>query len=180
MRIQLSAISHQPAAKSRGFTLIETIMVMVIIAILAVVVVVRNPFDAIKLRSAARKVAGDIRYVQKLAISNQTRAGMAFNANGYSVYRDMTVAAPYPAAVSPGDPCSTDPLNNFIVDFNDPRCSNYSGVTIAPPFITIAFNSLGSPVNAAGVAIGPETVTVTYNGSQTITIAAGTGRVSIP
>ncbi|MBI5203851.1 MAG: GspH/FimT family pseudopilin [Nitrospirae bacterium] len=153
-------------------------MVMVIIAILAVAIVVRNPFDAIKLSSATRKVAGDIRYAQKLAISNQSRAGLVFAAAGYSVYRDMTVAAPYPAAVSPGDPCSTDSSNNFVVDFNDPRCSNYQNVTLAPPATTIAFNALGSPVDAAGGAIGPVTITVTYNGSQTITIAAGTGRVS--
>ncbi|KAF0144589.1 MAG: hypothetical protein FD156_1764 [Nitrospirae bacterium] len=179
MRTQLSAISHQPAAKSGGFTLIETIMVMVIIAILAVVVVVRNPFDAIKLRSAARKVAGDIRYVQKLAISNQTRAGMEFNGNyGYSVYPNITDLTNL--AVSPGDPCSTNPSNKFVVDFNDPRCGNFENVTLAPSSATIAFNPLGSPVNAAGGAIGPVTITVTYNGSQDIIVAAGTGRVSMP
>ena len=181
MRTQLSAISHQPSAKSGGFTLIETIMVMVIIAILAAVVIIRNPFGDIKLYSATRKVAADIRYVQKLAISNQTRAGMEFNANGYSVYRDMTVAAPYPAAVSPGDTCSSDPSNNFVVAFNDSRCSNYSGATISstnPLPLIIAFNSLGTPVDAAGTALGSQTVTVNYNGSQQINIEAGTGRVS--
>ena len=40
----------------RGFTLIETVIVMVIAAILAAVVAVRwNPFDAIKLYNATRK-----------------------------------------------------------------------------------------------------------------------------
>ena len=186
MRIQLSAISYQPSAKSGGFTLIETIMVMVIVAILAVVIVVRNPFDAIKLRSAARKVAGDIRYVQKLAISNQTRAGIVFTATTYSVYANATPPlAAANLARSPGDPCSTDAANNFIVDFNDPRCSNYDGVQITiPPTTTnpFAFNSLGTPVDpTTGLALGSDQlITVTYNGSQQITIAAGTGRVSMP
>ena len=165
----------------RGFTLIETIMVMVIVAILAVVVVVRNPFDAIKLRSAARKVAGDIRYVQKLSISNQTRAGMDFNGDyGYSIYPNITDLTTL--AVSPGDPCSTNGANQFVVDFRTGNCSNYSGVTLtAPATDPIAFNSLGTPVdNDGNVIIGDRYVTVTYNGTQQITIAAGTGRVSMP
>jgi len=145
-------------------------MVMVIIAILAAVVIIRNPFGDIKLYSATRKVAADIRYVQKLSISNQTRAGITFNLNGYDVYSNMAVST---RAVSPGDPCSTDPSNNFIVAFNDSRCSNYDGVTIATTFPadTVQFNSLGAPDTAGSV-------TVTYNGSQQITITAGTGRVS--
>lgn len=177
MRTQPSAISHQPSAKSGGFTLIETIMVMVIIVILAAVVIIRNPFGDIKLYSATRKVAADIRYVQKLSISNQTRAGMVFNANGYSVYpniTDLTTLAP-----SPGDPCSswTDiskPLPNifFVVDFTDAnRCSNYSGVTITNitfPANTVSFNSLGTPDNAGSLKVG----------GNTITVEAGTGRVS--
>ena len=174
---------HPPLSKGgrrggSGFTLIETIMVMVIIAILAAVVIIRNPFGDIKLYSATRKVAADIRYVQKLSISNQTRAGITFVAGGYSVYRDMT--GPYLPATSPGDPCSTDPSNYFVVDFNDSRCSNYSSVTIStsPLPLTIAFNSLGTPVAADGTALGPQTVTINYNGSQQITITAGTGRVS--
>lgn len=176
MRTQLSAISHQPSAKSRGFTLIETIMVMVIIAILAAVVIIRNPFGDIKLYSATRKVAADIRYVQKLSISNQTRAGITFNLNGYDVYSNIATST---RAVSPGDPCSTSATNTFVVNFADPtgRCSNYTGVTLS--VITIAFNSLGTPVDpTTGLAVGPQSVTVTYNGSKLITIEQGTGRVS--
>lgn len=161
-----------------GFTLIETIMVMVIIAILAVAIVVRNPFDAIKLSSATRKVAGDIRYVQKLSISNQTRAGITFNGTGYTVYSDIVTPT---QARSTGDPCSTDSSNYFVVNFNDARCSNYSNVTLTVPATNpIAFNSLGTPVDSGGNAILTDRyVTVTYNGTQQITITAGTGRVSI-
>ena len=179
MRTQLSAISHQPSAKSGGFTLIETIMVMVIIAILAAVVIIRNPFDSIKLYSATRKVAADIRYVQKLSISNQTRAGMDFNGDyGYSVYPNITDLTTL--AASPGDPCSTNGANQFVVDFRTGNCSNYSGVTLtAPATDPIAFNSLGTPVTSGGGAIiTPQYVTVTYNGSKQITIEVGTGRVS--
>ena len=160
-----------------GFTLIETIMVMVIMTILAAFAILRNPFDTIKLNSATRKVAADIRYVQKLSISNQTRSGVVFNTNGYSVYPNITDLATL--AASSGDVCSSDASNNFVVDFTQSRCSNYSGVTITtlPATNPIAFNSLGTPVDSAGATIGGQTIIVTYNGTQQITIEQGTGRV---
>ena len=163
----------------RGFTLIETVIVMVIAVILAAVVAVRwSPFDTIKLNSATRKVAADIRYVQKLAISNQTRAGVVFTANGYSVYPNITDLATL--AASSGDVCSSDTSNKFVVDFTQDRCSNYSTVTITiPPTPNqFAFNSLGTPVDSGGTAIAGQTVRVTYKGSNNdITIEQGTGRV---
>lgn len=164
----------------RGFTLIETIIVMVVVAILAAVIILRNPFDSIKLDSATRKVAGDIRYVQKLAISNQTRAGIMFTGAGYSVYSNATPPlVPANLARSPGDSCSTDPSNNFVVDFTAPRCSSFSNVTIAPNPLTIAFNSLGKPVNSSGGSLTTQTVTVSYKGNdKSITVEEETGRVS--
>jgi len=165
-------------SNNRGFTLIETIIVMVIMAILAAVVAVRwSPFDTIKLNSATRKVAADIRYAQKVAISTQTRAAITFNANGYDVFQDITVPTRAP---SPGDPCSTGSSNYFIVDFTDAsRCETYSGVTIPTNPLTIAFNSLGKPVDGGGGDLITQTVTVSYKGSnKDITIETGTGRVS--
>jgi prepilin-type N-terminal cleavage/methylation domain-containing protein len=157
-----------------GFTLIETIMVMVIAVILAAVVAVRwSPFDTIKLNSATRKVAGDIRYAQKVAISTQAMAAISFAGTSYGVYQNFASAI---FAPSPGDPCS-DSGGNFQVDFNADRCSNYSNVTVSP--ITLFFNSLGTPVNTFGSIINAEqTVTVTYKGTQPITVWRDTGRVS--
>jgi prepilin-type N-terminal cleavage/methylation domain-containing protein len=183
---------HGSRFTERGFTLIETIIVMVIMAILAAVVAVRwSPFDTIKLNNATRKVAADIRYAQKLAISSQistqTKAAIEFNANGYCVFNDVTlrtgVCAPASALTkSPGDPCSTDSSNYFIVAFNDSRCETYSGVTITTDLTNniVRFNSLGTPFDDTGVVINiDKTVTVTYNGTKQITIGTGTGRVSI-
>jgi len=158
-------------------------MVMVVVAILAVVVIVRfNPFDAIKLTSATRKVAADIRYAQKVAISTQARSGIEFNANGYCVFQDIEsrtgVCLPDSALVtSPNDPCSTSSTNKFVVDFADSsRCSNYSGITITPPPTNpFAFNSLGKLVTTAGGDLTTQTVSV---GGQSINIEQGTGMVS--
>lgn len=161
----------------KGFTLIETVIVMVIAVILATVVAVRwSPFDTIKLNSATRKVAADIRYAQKLAISSQQRCGVVFSGSTYTVFEKGDTADPAPSS---GDTCSTDSSNNFIVDFNADRCSNYSGVTVST--ITIAFNSIGTPVDSPPDAPNPagtQIVTVTYKTGKDITIDAGTGRVS--
>ncbi|MBI4688974.1 MAG: GspH/FimT family pseudopilin [Nitrospirae bacterium] len=177
-RIQDKSIVHRASCimhRGRGFTLIETIMVMVIIAILAVVVVIRNPFDSIKLSSAAKKVAADIRYAQKLAISTQQRCGIFFiSGNSYRIFENNNTADP---ATSSGDTCS-DNGGNFEVDFSAGRCSNYSGVAFsATP--TIYFNSLGKPVDGTGNDLATQIVTLTLSSiSQSITIEAGTGRVS--
>ncbi len=161
--------------KNKGFTVIETVIVISILIILAAAVIIRWDFDPIKLEGAARKVVSDIRYTQKLAISSQARSAITFNANGYSVFTDITVPT---SATSPGDTCSSDPAFNFVVDFTAGRCSNYSGVTLGFTTALIAFNSLGKPVDAAGTDLATQTVTVNYNGSKNITIEAGTGRVS--
>ncbi len=177
-----SSIMHLNAKlfpNHRGFTLIETIVVMVVIVILAAVVVVRNPFNDIKIYGATRKVAADIRYVQKLSISNQTRAGITFNANGYTVYSNIVTLT---QARSSGDSCSTDASNNFVVDFTQGRCSNYKNVRIAalPSTNPIAFNSIGTPVDSGGAIAVNQIITLSLSGasSQSITIEAGTGRVS--
>ena len=173
---KLFTIHYSLFTAKTGFTLMETIMVMVIAVILAAVVAVRwSPFDTIKLNSATRKVAADIRYAQKVAISTQTRAAILFNANGYDVYQNY---ASIILAPSPGDPCS-DSGGNFQVAFNADRCSNYSGVTITSPATNpIAFDSRGTPVNSGGTTIVSQTVTVAYNGARQITIEQSTGRVS--
>lgn len=163
--------------KDTGFTLIEAIIVMVIVGILAAFVILRNPFDSIKLNSATRKVADDIRYAQKLAISNQTRAGIQFNANGYTVYSN---AATSTVAKTSGDPCSDDGTGNFVVNFNNPQCSNYQNITITtlPSTNPIAFNSSGTPVSSVGVVLGGnQSLIITYSGTKQINIEAGTGRV---
>ena len=172
-----------PFTDKGGFTLIETIMVMVIAVILAAVVAVRwSPFDTIKLNSATRKVAGDIRYAQKVAISTQeTYAAIFFNTNGYSIYQKYASSTLVP---SPGDPCS-DSGGFFTVDFTAGRCSNYSGVTIKTPIPftdnLLQFNSLGTPLEGTFASVMPanKTIYITYKGTDKgITVDAGTGRVS--
>ncbi len=141
---------------SKGFTLIEVIMVMVIIAILAAVVIPKAGFDVssgASIDGAAYMIASDIRYVQECAMANRVSKSVAF-VSGQSIYT-------FPATVP-----STSNL--------DPSGRLPSGVTIGTTVI-FTFNSLGEPTTSAGW-----TVTVSTGGvSKTISVANYTGKVSI-
>jgi prepilin-type N-terminal cleavage/methylation domain-containing protein len=136
----------------KGFTLVELIMVLVIIAILAAVVIPRVGFDVPSrgsLEGAAHMIASDIRYAQEWAMANRTSKTITFpGGNSYSF--------------SP--PNSLDPSGKLP-----------SGVTTTA--FTFAFNSLGEPTTGGGGS-----VTVSLSGgspSKTINVANYTGKVSI-
>lgn len=156
-----------------GFTIIETVVVIVILAILGLAMFLRMaPSDTVKNKGAARKVAGDVRFAQKLAISTQTRASVLFNATGYSVFTDGALAN------STGDPCATDSSGKFSVNFTHVRCSEFAGVTLtAPAANPLAFDSMGTPVdNSTGAQLGAgQSIGV---GSETVTVEAVSGRVN--
>lgn len=164
----------------KGFTFVETIVVMVIIAILGAVMVVKNPFQAMKIYSATRKVAADIRYAQQLAKATQTRCGLLFiGSTGYAVFTNNNTAT---RARSAGDPCADDGAGNFVVNFSTSQCSSYNGVTIsqALPSSIVKFNSLGTPYGGDDNLLVSSVITLSLGGttSRSITIEAGTGRVS--
>jgi len=161
-----------------GFTLIEAIMVVVLLAILAAAVLIKNPIEKIRLNGAAEKVKTDIRYARKLAVSSQQRAGIEFRTDGYSVYGVMN-SITNTAATASSDACSKDASGNFVVDFTAARCAELSGITLSPS-MKVAFDSLGIPVDAStGAPLSTQTVTVNGSaGSKTITIEGQTGTVT--
>ncbi len=162
---------------SGGFTLIEAMLVVVLLSILAAAVLLQNPIERVRLNGATEKVKADIRYARKLAVSAQERSGITFNANGYSLYRDVASST---LAEGTSESCSTDASGKFVVDFTAARCSELAGITLSYSSSTVAFDSLGRPVDNTGVPFAAQqTVTVTGPGGiKTITIQAQTGRVS--
>ena len=162
--------------RAGGFTLIEVMLIIAILAVLAAALILKNPIESMKVTAASGKIKADLRYARKLAVSTQDRAGITFNANGYSVFANVVGAV---LANSPSEGCSSDASGDFVVDFTAARCSELSGLTLSFSAATVAFDSLGSPVDAAGAALGTQTVDVTGPpGTKTVTIEAQTGRVS--
>jgi prepilin-type N-terminal cleavage/methylation domain-containing protein len=115
MRV-LAQNNFQIVADSRGFTLIEIIMVVVLIGILAVSVVPKFvDTSAISLQGGAAMVRADIRYTQELAMSTHAPKTITFTTND-TFY---TPGCPFPAgqplpSIPWGSPLqAVDPLWKF-------------------------------------------------------------------
>ena len=165
----------------RGFTLIELVMIITLLAILAAVAIPRfSGFGAIKQGNAVMKIASDIRYAQNRATTTQQRSRVSFvDATNYEVYFCATYTQATCTCTS-GWSFATDPYTrgNFQVNLN----TDYSGVTIASTVSLLEFDSLGRPYNGgvSCTASAGATVTVTYSGEADIPIGIQqqTGMVS--
>jgi prepilin-type N-terminal cleavage/methylation domain-containing protein len=141
------------APNSNGVTLIESIMVIGIIAILSVVVIPKLDFGLTSSRAsvdgAAYMIASDIRYAQEFAMANRVSKSVTFT-SGSSVY-------------------TFSPTSGLDQTGRLP-----SGATIGSN-LTITFNSLGEPTSGGGGS-----VTVSGGGqTRTISVVNYTGKVNI-
>lgn len=167
----------------RAFTLIETIMVIVIIGILTALAVPRfNAFYALKLDAAVKRIRSDIRYLQQLAISQHADTRIVFNAagNSYTAWSCNGSGASC-TAWSP----ATDPFTrgSLLANFNsDPQ---YGGIDISAADFrseqTLRFDWQGAPYNGSGQPLLTDgTLALAYqSNSKSIYVTANTGRVRV-
>ena len=139
--------------QSKGMTIIEVIVVMMIIGIPAAVVIPKlglpTTTSTASVDGAAYMIASDIRYAQEFAMANRVLKSVNFT-SGASIY-------------------TFSPSSGL-----DPSGQLPSGVTINSNY-TITFNSLGEPTTGGGGS-----VTVTGGGqSRTISVVNYTGKVNI-
>ncbi len=146
---------------SKGFTLIELIMVIVLIGIIAVVVSPKlGDVTDTKAAALADKLRADIRYAQNLAMTTNQRHCVYINTapgptpDGYAVVNVAT-------GLVVQDPAGGN--LSVVLDAGD-----YAGITVSPNTV-IEFNALGSPTT------GGTTLTA---GGTTITVTAETGAVN--
>ena len=166
--------------KSRGFTIIELVMVIILIGILAAYAAPKLAYiSSMKSSAFTGKLRADIQYAQNLAMTRGQRSRVDFSvANQYTVQSSTT-------STCSGFPTATDPATGgaYLVAINT---GNYAGVTITPSMNCLEYNSLGKPFNCAGlgnvcaaVASGL-TVTVNANAAAVgaITVSSQTGAVN--
>lgn len=144
----------------RGFTLLEAVLVIAIVAILAIATVPRFDLSSAGLDAAARKIRSDILYAQSLAMSRGVPHGILFTANAaYILY-----------ATSPATPIS-DPLT--LTSFSEDLGRFHQTVIVND--YRVEFDPFGQPVIGAGGSV------VIRNGAvtKTLQVSANTGRVVI-
>ena len=136
MRV-LGQKNFQVVADSRGFTLVELIMVVVLIGILAVSIVPKFvDTSAISLAGGAAMVEADIRYTQELAMSTHSPKTITFTTNDtFYTANSQTMNLPSRVYISNG--------------------------------ATFTFNSLGEPTTGGGSSVqitaGGSTKTITVD-----------------
>ena len=92
------------AYRHAGFTLIELVMVIVLIAILAITLVPRAPSKgSLTIAGQAQQLASDIRYVQTLSMTRGQRYCLNLTGTGYSMTMtncSTSVGVEHPAGVA--------------------------------------------------------------------------------
>jgi len=169
----------RPRVRYYGFTLVEIIIVVVILAIAAMLAVPMLGTAAdTQLRTAANMIAADLEYARSLAISTQQNHSVVFSSvnESYEV-RDAggnAVAHPLKSASTLSVVFAADSRLNKVdivsADFD------------AAADQTITFDYLGSPYSGTGTATPLTSGTISLQAesfSVTVTIEAVTGYVTI-
>ena len=151
-----------------GFTLVELILVVLVLAILASIAVpaMSRSHIQIELRAAAENLVGALRYAQSMAVRNGSPFAVHLSPQDNSFYvADM---------VSPSQPVQ-DPftMKPYRVDYSTHRL--FEGVKLAATSLQspVQFDSLGSPSGGGWVElqIGDERIR--------IELAVVTGRITV-
>ena len=161
----------------RGFTLFELIVVMAIIGIMAWLAYPKlSALNDIKLDSASRRVAADLRYAQSRSIGKRSVHGLLFEpaAGRYTVFSPTTVS-PVTDPANPARPLRVD----FVAS------GPLQGVTItSASFGTtrgVTFDYFGVPRDTSGVDLTTNGVVVlSYQGAtDSVLVAPQTGTVTV-
>lgn len=164
-----------PTIVRHGFTMIELLIVMAILAIAAALAVpMVSSAGSMQLRSAATMVAADLEYAKSMSISRGQRYAVVFDGMNetYRVTDESGTTIGHP--VKKGFP--------YIVDFRaDSRLSQVDIVdAVFDGAATVSFNYLGSPLNGAGTDLNSGVVTLQAGGvTRSVSVEPVTGYISV-
>jgi prepilin-type N-terminal cleavage/methylation domain-containing protein len=163
----------RPPTLERGFALQELVVVMLIVGIISAIAVARTGNDPILLSTQTEQLAGDIRYVQTLAMTQGQRYTISFPS-----------ATSYQFLDSAGNPV-VHPVSG-----SSAAVTLGAGATLALQATTPAGNAIGfdgrgtpysvtTPATFNGPLTALATVTLTKGGSNdSVTITQETGKVT--
>ncbi|MDO8526397.1 MAG: prepilin-type N-terminal cleavage/methylation domain-containing protein, partial [Deltaproteobacteria bacterium] len=135
---------------SRGFTMIELVIVVALMGILALLFMPKDFLQTFNLETAAARIKQDIRYAKELAATTNINCGVNFVANGsYTVYSQ---SAGNPVT----NPFTRQPFTTNIAD-------EFKTVLIGNT-VQVEFDPMGKPVLGSG-----QSVQIT-NGTTTVSL----------
>ena len=149
----------------QGWTLIELVVVIVLIATLALIIMMHWPGTGINLEAEAQQLASDIRYTQALAMTQGQRYRTNFTATDYGIATRTGTAVPHPVTGTNTVALAT-------------------GITLSSTFPYLVFDGKGSPYTDTalpGTALTADAVLTVSGGGNSITvrISPQTGRVLV-
>ena len=161
---------------NRGFTLVELVVVLLLIAILAFVALPRLSQNTIELSSQAEQVATDIRYAQTLsmtrgaALGSQGRYCIFFTATGYQ-YRNNGNSYATPCTVAVNHPATGSSAAIVL-----------SGTAVSTANLTgnyLEFDTKGQPASFAAPASNATITLSATGGPRTVVVSPVTGMATV-
>lgn len=159
-----------------GFTLVEVIIIVMILAIISLVSVpMLSNAESVQIKSAANMIASDLEYARSLSITTGRTHSVVFNTSNasYRILDNSGSVIAHPVRIG---------SNNYIVDFaGDSRLYRVNIVSaVFGATSTVKFNSLGAPFDGDGNAINSGIISLTAgNNSLTVNVEPATGYISI-
>lgn len=181
MRDSVQSMGGRRISGSRGFTLIEILLVVTILGIAAAMLIPSMGHTAdFATESVVRRIVADLSFAQSDSMARQAKRRFHFDEDGLG-YRIL--GEPFdPETDAIFDPISKGGAGKYIVRFGPD--SEFAGITISEPSFDgqmfITYDELGGPISADNTPSQGGSVTVEGNGEKyRIDVAAFTGRVVV-
>ncbi len=151
-----------------GFTLVELVVTLIVVAILAVIAIPRlntRTFDTV---GFYQEVISSMRYAQKEAVAKRRAVCVTLGANSVTIKF---------ASAEGSSACGTDLVSPRGVSPFTVTAASGVVLSSAPATGSFFFDPLGRPLDAAGVPSPQRTISITGDGTQSFVIEAETGYV---
>ncbi len=165
----MARISGIRSTTVNGFTLVELVAIIILVALLAFTAIPRLPGPSLDVDSQAEQLAAEIRYTQALSMTRGDRYRINLTSASYQITDSGGLNPEVHPGTSSTNPVALDGVS--LGGYNPPLTNNY-----------VAFDGRGIPfANVAGTAMtSSASITLAAGGvTRAIVISPETGRVAV-